>query len=134
MNARNLADDDLGIAGLSGDLSRWQQEIELINIELIFYRNLIGTHQKEQGTWSAADYDNLQESIRDIQDHNRGYQRQFLNFSNDLRKMDECQDLQCEAHFARNYLAFKAEIEGHFARYKQFKRNLFTFLKTRYNY
>ncbi len=134
MTARHFAGDDLAIAGLSGDLARWQQEIELVNIELIFYRNLIGTHQKEQDTWSAQDYENLLGSIRNIQDYNQSYQHQFLNFSNGLRKMDECQDLQCEAHFARNYLDFKAEIEAHFAQYKQFKRNLFTFLKTRYNY
>ncbi len=125
---------DLHIAHLQGDIARWHEEIELVNIELIFYKNLVSAHQKEQNSWNAADYQNLLGSIADIQEYNKNYQRQFLKFSNELHKMDECQDLQCEAHFARNYYAFKDEIEGHFTRYKQFKRNLFTFLKTRYHY
>ena len=133
MTDRSICADD-PIAGLTGDLARWQDEIELVNIELIFYKNLIAAHHREQGTWNVADYQNILLSIKDIQDCNEGYQQQFLSFSNELRQMDECQDLQCEDHFTRNYLYFKAGIEGHFAQYKQFKRNLFTFLKTRYNY
>lgn len=116
------------------DLRRWKQELEIINVEMIFYRNLINAHLKELSTWNAADYQNLFNGIADVQHYNETFQKQFLDFSIKLEGLNECDSLQCENYFLNDYSSFKDDIEKHFANYKNFKKNIFSYLRTKYNY
>ncbi len=116
------------------DLKRWKEEIEIINVEMIFYKNLLQAHLKERTGWTMINYENLFQSIDDVQYYNQLHQRNFLAFNNQLSIMAECEDVQCESHFYDKHVALKEGIENHFSIYKQFKKNLFSHLKTQYNY
>ncbi|MBF6607341.1 MAG: hypothetical protein ITG00_01225 [Flavobacterium sp.] len=119
---------------MQNDLKRWKDEIEIINVEMIFYRNLINAHLKEVTTWNTADYKNLFSGIADVQNSNKRFQKSFLEFSNKLEGINECDDLQCETYFLNDHADFKAEIEKHFTNYKNFKKTIFSYLRTKYNY
>lgn len=116
------------------DLKRWKEEIEIINVEMIFFRNLINSHLKELATWNANDYRNLLNGISDVKKSNKIVQKQFLSFSNNLEGMRECDNLECETYFLNDHARFKADIEDHFSHYKAFKKRMFSFLRTKYNY
>ncbi len=119
---------------MTNDINRWRQEIEIINVEMIFFRNLISAHLKELSTWNSADYENLFNGIAEVRKSNERFQKQFWEFSNNLEGINECDDLQCETYFLNDHANFKNEIENHFARYKNFKKSIFTYLRTKYNY
>lgn len=116
------------------DVTRWKEEIEIINVEMIFYRNLINSHLKELTSWNTADYQQLFNGIADVQYYNQLYQMQFQEFTNKLEGINECDDLHCETYFLNDHANFKALIEKHFSNYKVFKKNIFTYLRTKYNY
>jgi len=116
------------------DIKRWQQEIEIVNVEMIFYRNLIESHLRDQNSWNINDYQDLFNGIKDVQDYNAGYQKRVLDFTSKLGQMGECDDLQCEHHFLNEHSTLKIELEVHFSTYKNFKKTVLSYLKTRYNY
>lgn len=119
---------------MNSDIKRWKEEIEIINVEMIFYKNLLNTHLKEYASWSDIDYESLFRGIADVQYYNVLYQKNLLDFNNRLYGMAECDDLQCENYYLNNHARIKNEIETHFSTYKVFKKTLFSYLKTRYNY
>ncbi len=119
---------------LMADLDRWKREIEIINLEIIFYRNLVKSHHKEFSVWSASDYQNLFNGLRDVQYYNEAFQKRYLEFTARLQNFGECDNIPCETFFMKDYEYFKLEIEDHFIRYKDFKKNLYLYLKTRYDY
>ena len=117
-----------------GDITRWQQEIEIINVEMIFYHNLIESHLREQNSWNKNDYQDLFNGIRDIQSYNGIFQNRVQTFTAQLIGMNECEDLQCEHHYLNEHSKLRIEMESHFSTYKNFKKTILKYLKTRYNY
>lgn len=116
------------------DFRRWKEEIEIINVEMIFYNNLINAHLKELTTWNAADYQHLFNGIADVQYCNKLYQKEFQEVSNKLEGINECDDLHCETYFLNTHANFKMAIENHFSTYKNFKKKMLSYLRTKYNY
>lgn len=116
------------------DLKRWQQEIEIINVEMIFYRSLIESHLRAENTWHVDDYQHLFNAIKDVQSENASMQRKAQTFTRNLEGLAECEDLQCEHHFLNEHSILKVEFERHFSSYKVFKKTILNYLKTKYNY
>jgi len=119
---------------LFADLNRWQEEIEIVNIEMIFYRNLIESHLRGENSWHVNDYQDLFDGIKDVQGNNVAFQKKVLDFTTKVSGLAECDDLQCEHHFLNEHHNVKEKIEGHFSSYKNFKKTLLRYLKTKYNY
>ncbi len=127
-------DEEIHKKFMMNDLIRWKEEIEIINVEMIFYKNLINAHLKELTTWNSADYTQLFNGIADVQYYNALFQKEFNEFSNKLEGIKECDDLQCETYFLNDHARFKQNIEKHFSNYKEFKKSIFSYLRTKYNY
>ena len=111
------------------DIKRWKEEIDIINVEMIFYKDLLERNLKDCPDWNTIDYGSLLQSINDVEYYNQRHQRDFLAFHNQLSIMAECEDVQCESHFFDKHSELKGGIENHFSIYKQFKKNLFSHLK-----
>ncbi len=116
------------------DLKRWQQEIEIVNVEMIFYRSLIESHLRAENTWHVDDYRHLFNAIKDVQRENADMQRKAQAFTRNLEGLAECEDLQCEHHFLNEHSLLKLEFERHFSSYQIFKKTILNYLKTKYNY
>ncbi len=116
------------------DVRRWKEEIEIINVELNFYKNLLLSKLNGDGRWNSHDYKQLFEDISAIGTQNRSFQSRFATFNNKLSGIEECEDLQCEIFFLNQHKRFKDEIEAHFSEYKIFKKGVFQSLKTKYDY
>ncbi len=119
---------------MDSDIKIWKEEIEIINVEIIFYRNLIQTHLQEYASWGEMNYESLFQGINDVQYYNEIFQKSFIKYNNKIHGIVECEDLQCESYFLNEHAQLKDAIEKHFSTYKQFKKMLFSYLKTRYNY
>ncbi|RZJ34822.1 MAG: hypothetical protein EOO51_08170 [Flavobacterium sp.] len=116
------------------DIRRWKQEIELVNVEMIFFRNLIESHRRETNSWSSSDYQNLFNSIKDVEHYNQTCQRNLQAFNAKVVGLNECIDLQCEHHYLNDHSQLRLQLERHFSTYKSFKKTILSYLKTRYNY
>lgn len=119
---------------IDSDIKNWKEEIEIINMEMIFYKNLIQKHLSEYATWGQFNYKSLLQGIVDIQYYNEISQRNFIKYNNVIHGIAECQDLQCESYFLNVHSKLKQVIEKHFSTSKQFKKTIISYLKTRYNY
>jgi len=116
------------------NLKRWQQEIEIVNVEMIFYRSLIESHLRAENSWHTDDYQHLFNAIKDVQVENAEMQKKAHAFTRELDGLAECQDLQCEHHFLNEHSLLKVEFERHFSSYQTFKKTILNYLKTKYNY
>lgn len=130
----NQTNEELHKFFMNSDIKRWKEEIEIINVEMIFYKNLLNAHLKENASWGEINYESLFQGIADVQYYNERFQKGLLDFNNRLSGMAECDDLQCENHFLNDHTVIKKSIESHFSTYKAFKKTLFSYLKIRYNY
>lgn len=113
------------------DIKRWQQEIEIVNVEMIFYKNLIESHLKEINSWDGADYEYLFIQIKTVQLSNIPLQMKLQAFVSQLTGLNECDDLQCEQYYLNDHVQLRIQLERHFSDYKKFKKNILSYLKTR---
>ena len=128
-NQSNQIHEDVHKKFIDSDIKRWKEEIDIIEVEMTFYRNLLNAHIKENEAWDIVDYSGLAQGISDVQGYNVMFQTTFLNYSNRLQGMAECEDLHCENYYLNEHTHLKESIEGHFSAYKQFKKTLFTYFK-----
>lgn len=116
------------------DIKRWQQEIEIVNMEMIFYKNLLESHMKDLDSRNSSDFQDSFNAIKDVQHYNNSFQIRLQSFIAVLKGLNECDDLQCEHHFLDEHAKLRMQFESHFGTYKNFKKKMLSFLKTRYNY
>ena len=124
--ALQLHQEDLYKVFMSNDVKRWKEDIEIIAVELDFYKKLI---QSKFDGKTAEMPANLSNGIEEMQSVNVSFSTSLQQFSNNLEAINECDNLQCETYFLNNHANFKTGIETHFSNYKQFKRTLFSYLK-----
>lgn len=115
---------------IESDIRSWKEEIEMINIEMIFFKNLVQSHLREYATWGKVNYESLFQGILDVQYYNEISQKSFLKYSTKITNMSECQDIQCENYYLEEHTLLKNTIEKHFSTCKEFKKNIFSYLKT----
>jgi len=125
----NYAHDDLHKKFMDSDILKWTEEIDIIDVEMIFYRNLLNAHLQDFAAWDEINYEGLFQGITDVQSYNLMFKSTFVQYSNRLVAMAECDDLQCENYFLNEHAQLKERIEGHFSSYKIFKKTLLTHLK-----
>ena len=130
----NQTHDQINKMFMESDIKIWREEIEIIDVEMIFYRNLIQTHLEEYGSDGQVKYERLFQGINDVLYYNKMYQKSFITYHIKNFGIAECDDLQCESFYFNEHAQLKESIEKHFSNYKQFKKNLFSYLKMRYNY
>ncbi len=119
---------------MDSDIKNWKEEIEIITLETDFYKKLIQSHNHEYKTWGEISFESLFHGINEIVDQNEIFESSFLKYNNKIHGIAECDDLQCESYFLNEHARLKEDIENHFSNYKKFKKLLFEYLKTRYNY
>ena len=111
------------------DLKRWDEELKIIDVEMSFYDeflqascNIVPSSENERKE--------ILEHVVHFQKMNEEFKQEFIEFSNKLEGIVECDDLQCETYYVNNHTEFKQSIEKHFSLYKTFKSRIFAYLRT----
>ncbi len=111
------------------DLKRWDEELKIIDVEMSFYDeflqascNIVPSSENERKE--------ILEHVAHFQKMNEEFKQEFIEFSNKLEGIVECDDLQCETYYVNNHTEFKQSIEKHFSLYKTFKSRIFAYLRT----
>ena len=111
------------------DLKRWDEELKIIDVEMSFYDeflqascNIVPSSENERKA--------ILEHVDEFQKMNEEFKQEFIEFSNKLEGIVECDDLQCETYYVNNHTEFKQSIEKHFSLYKTFKSRIFAYLRT----
>lgn len=113
---------------IHSDIDRWKEIIDIMALEFDFYKSLLQSNFiADKG--NPETISTLTDQVEEMQTKTRLYQNNFLNFSNEITGLKECEDLQCEAHYNTSYLDFKNPFEAHLSEYKTLKKALFTYLQ-----
>ena len=130
----NQTDEEIHRLFMDADLKRWKEEIEIITIEMDFFKNLLQDSTNECQTSEGNNCANLLKEITDVENNNALFQKDLLDFDNRALGITECDDLQCENFFLNDHASVKESIENHFSNYRVFKKSLLAFLKIHFKY
>ena len=130
----NQTDEEIHRLFMDADLKRWKEEIEIITIEMDFYKNLLQDPANECETSEGSNCASLLKEITDAERDNELFQKDLLDFDNRALGITECDDLQCENFFLNDHATVKESIENHFSNYRVFKKSLLVFIKTHFKY
>jgi hypothetical protein len=119
---------------LAQDVERWREDIEMVNLEMVFYKNLFLSKHHQYGGQLDGGYTGLFEGIAEVSAANKSFQSRLATFLNRSGDLKECDSIHCENYFLDQHHSFKQEIEQHFSEYKTFKRAILKYLTARYDY
>lgn len=119
---------------IQNDLKNWKEEIEIINLEIIFYKSLFNFHFTDDQSLYEKDYKFLLEELDENQNLNITFQKNIIRYFNQLEDIKECDDISCETYYFETHYQFKTEIELFFSKFKNFKKVLFSYLKIKYTH
>lgn len=110
------------------DIHLWREELEGIEAELIFLKNLIETPQNKINKEIISEKLKLKLNVKQLE--NAVFLSRLNKFSIKLEGMNECDDIQCEAFYLNDYVNFKLHIEAFLSQYRKFKKNVFLKINT----
>lgn len=106
-----------------------KEELSIFESELDFYIKLIKTHLDQSTAPRTAELTSLVAILDARQQDCLFLKNTLLTFDKELVKMIECDDLQCDDHFARGHRNLKSDIDKFVAEYKTHKIAIFRYLR-----
>lgn len=121
-------DEEVQKSQLELEVYNLREKMEFITGELAFLKLLLNSpliaksaSNFEDAKFLLAWWENLQK------EHQQSLQVVF-QLHNNLSGFMECDDVQCENHYLKEYLDFKVQIEKQFKIYREFKNASFRYL------
>tara|TARA_R110000850_G_scaffold277068_1_gene422094 strand:- start:4864 stop:5277 length:414 start_codon:yes stop_codon:yes gene_type:complete len=130
MIQQHHTDEDIQLLFFKEDFSRWNDEVELINLEISFYNGMFISDfiSKLQSDFYSTQ--TLNANLLDFELKHRKIIKELKHFSYKTEGLKECDDLQCENYFMNGTASFKTKIEKHFADFRTLKKEILLYLNS----
>lgn len=113
---------------LNNDLQKWQEELEMIRLEIKFFNTLLISDLVQVLDSNPEDAVFLNKNLLHFENENERFIQSQLSFNNEMQKLNECEDLHCDTYFLNEHAQFRIQIDTHFAEFRKLKTLVITYV------
>lgn len=115
-------DEEIIKLEIGPDMARWEQILKFHKKEIDFLSNLLSA----QGSWQSKELYQKMETAREI---NLEHQQTFLDFKNNFENHRECDEMDCDIHYMKEYFVLKEMLTKYFDAYRAEKNEVYDYFK-----
>lgn len=102
------------------DMARWEHILKFDQQEIDFLINLLSKQNSEQGK-------GLLQEMETLKTTNQKHYHTFLEFKNEQENQRECEDLDCDTHYLKQYFVLKKILLEHFHHFRDQKSKVYAY-------
>lgn len=121
-------DEDILKLNIDPEAEQWKRELLFNKKEIQFYRFLLVQKLLQEARLDSGNPKLLLYQLRDFREANDALYQKLLKFRNYLEGMKECDEVQCENFYLKNFLTLKESLEKHSGNFRRLKKVIFKYL------
>lgn len=116
-------EQEMQILSMESDSSEWEERLKTINSEAAFYFRLLNSGFSEdlKPKINFEDSNFLKNQLNSIMEINDFHLGTFQDYKLKQEGLKECDDVQCENFYLKDYLIFKKTLTKHFKVFRELK-------------
>lgn len=121
-------DEEVQKSQMELEVQNLREKLEFITKELAFYKLLLNSDLIAKSASNFEDARFLLSRRENLEKNHQQFLQLSLQLQDNLTGFLECDDVQCENHYLKEYLDFKVQIEQYLRTYREFKEAGFRYL------
>lgn len=125
--ASHFNDEEILKLEMMPEISRWKKVLKFNEDEIEFLRMALFLNLTKKLNKDVNQSKNYIEKLQDVQNQNKFHLDTLVHFKNKLEGLRECDDVQCENSYLRDYLMLKEVLQKYFDEYRKVKAVIYTY-------
>lgn len=116
-------EQEVQVLSIQAESLEWKERLKMIDTEAAFFYKLLTAQFSEELTAriNLEDSHYLQQQLKSVKETNAFHQKTLQEYKLKQEGLKECDDVQCENFYLKDYLVFKKTLTRHFRTFRELK-------------
>ena len=118
-------DEEIIKLNIEQNMARWEYLLEFNETEIEFLTNLLLSKRTD----NSEQVDFLLQKMEEVKETNTLHKKTFLDFKINLEGRRECDEIECETHYVKQYFVLKEILLKYFQAFRDEKSGVYAYFK-----